>query len=221
MALCQFCGDRLADHLTAVPDLHHELALTAARWDVLSVSTGRGGEQGLPFASGATEASALMVSSVVYWARQVADARASIWEIPNTLAGVAGWLSNRLDWLRALVFAGDAYSQIDRAICRARSVIDLPPHRTRFPVGPCPEIIDARYCAFQVVAYVPVRVGIEPAVMRCRNPDCRRHHEPWPTESWRSAGERINRLREHLKRRALVTRTSGDHKGRGAAVWST
>jgi hypothetical protein len=216
--LCPFCADRLADHLIAVPDLHNELAMTHARWDVLTVSAGRGGEQGLPFARAASEAAALVVSTVSYWAQQVAIARCSPWDIPNTLGGVARWLANRVDWLRAMESAGDAYSQIDRAASRARSVIDLPTHRTRFPVGPCPEIIDARYCANQVIAYVPVRVGIEPAVMRCRNPDCRRHHEPWTTDMWRSAGERINRLREHLKRRALVTRCHGDHSGRSPII---
>jgi hypothetical protein len=221
MILCPFCGDRVADHLAAVPDLHAELAITHARWDVLTVSAGRGGEQGLPFAVAATEAAGLMVSTVSYWAQQVALARASVWHIPNMLADVARWLANRVDWLRGMECAGDAYSQIDRAICRARSVIDLPAHRTRFPVGPCPEIIGQRYCADQVVAYVPVRIGIEPAVMRCRNPECRRHREPWTTDMWREAGKRINRLREQLKRRGLVSRCHGDDSGRGPAIWGT
>jgi hypothetical protein len=214
MILCPFCGDRVADHLAAVPDLHAELALTHARWDVLTVSAGRGGEQGLPFAAAATEAAGLMVSTVGYWAQQVALARASVWQIPNVLVDVARWLAHRVDWLRAMDSAGDAYSQLDRAVCRARSVIDRPAHRTRFPVGPCPEMIGQRYCAHQVVAYVPVRIGIEPAVMRCRNPECRRHCEPWTTDMWREAGRRINRLREHLKRRGLVTRSGGDDSGR-------
>ena len=199
--LCAFCGDRTADRLAAVTDLHSELAVTYARWDVLTESAGRGGEQGLPFSQPAKEADRLLVDTVMYWSAQVAFTRSSLWDIPDTLTGVCWWLIRRVDWLRALETAGDAYAHIDRAVSRARHIIDRPQHRTRIPVGPCPEIRNNRYCLGEVVAYVPTRIGVDPALMRCRTPDCRRHREPWPTESWRSAGERINRLREQLKRR--------------------
>ena len=219
--LCPFCGDRMADHLSGVPDLCHELAITHARWDVLTLSAGRGGEQGLPFAEAATTARELLADTVAYWAQQVAVARASLWDVPNTLGEVARWLRLRLDWLRALEAAGEAYSEVDRAVCRARAVIDRPTHRTSFPVGPCPEIrgADRRYCMGAVYAYVPVRVDVDAAVMRCREPECRRHREPWTTDMWREAGKRINRLKQQLAGRTLVSRPCGDDTGCGAVVW--
>lgn len=219
MALCGGCGDRLADRLAAVGELAIELAYTRARWHVMTIAAGRGGEQGIPFTEVATQAVVNLTDTVLYWAQQVATARASVWAIPNTLAAVAHWLTMRLDWLRALDIAGEAYAQIDRAVSRARAVIDRPVHRTTFEVGPCPEIVETHYCAGMVWAYVPVRIGVDPAVLRCRNPDCYRHAQPWPTEQWREAGRRINRRREQqLSRRGLVTRSCGIHPRRGEAV---
>lgn len=221
MVLCSWCGDRTADRLQTVDDLHSDLMITYARLDVLTLSAGRGGEQGLPFAQPAKDAAIFLTDTVLYWAQQVATVRSSLWELPNTLGELSWWLIRRLDWLRALDSAGDAYGHIEQAVSRARRAIDRPTHRTRIPVGPCPEVRDTRYCLGQVVAYVPVRIGVDPAVMRCQEPVCRRNREPWGTESWREAGKRINRLKEHLSRNRLVSAGHGIHTGCGAADWST
>jgi hypothetical protein len=220
MMLCGLCADRTADRLASVDDLHRELAVTYARCDVLSISAGRGGEQGLPFAQLAKDADVFLTETVIYWSQQLAIVRASLWDLPNTLHEVAWWLIRRLDWLRAIPAAGEAYTQIERATTRAQHAIDRPLHRTRFPVGPCPEVRESRYCLGLVMAYVPTRVGVDRAVMRCRTPECRRHVEPWGTESWSDAGKRIVRLREQLARRGLVSAGHGDHRGCGPSVWS-
>lgn len=198
MALCSSCGDRLADHLGCVGDLYIELGMTAARWDDLSVLLARGGDCGLPYAEAATTASAALVATVGFWAQRIAVLHASLWDVPATLAEVAHWLAMRLDWLRAMTDAGEAYSQIDRAVVRARVVIDRPAHRTSFRVGPCIEVRDSRYCLGDVFAHVPVRVGIEPAVLRCKTLECRRHREPWTTETWYEVGRKMLRLQSQL-----------------------
>lgn len=202
--LCAGCCDRLADRLARVGDLEHELTVTYARLDVLTVSAGRGGEQGLPFAEQATRAAAELTMTVLHWAQQVALARVSVWQLPGTLNALAHWLATRLDWLRDLPAAGQAYSDIDRAVSRARVVIDRPQNRTSFYVGACPEIRESRYCLGEVFAYVPVRIDIEPALMRCRTVECRRHTEPWGTESWFDAGKRMLRLKEQLSRQSAT-----------------
>jgi hypothetical protein len=197
--LCLSCGDRLADHLHAAGDLYHELAATRARWMVLTVSAGRGGgELGLPYCEAATQASQCLVSTVTQWAHAVAQTRSSPWLVPAKFGRVAHWLAMRLDWLRALETAGEAYTQIDRAVTRARAAIDRPANRTSFPVGRCPEIRETRYCLGPVFAYVPVRIGIEPAVLRCHTVGCRRHREPWGVESWRDVGIKMLRLQAQL-----------------------
>lgn len=201
--LCPSCGDRLADHLAAVGDLYHELGMTQARWDDLSVALARGGECGLPYAETATRAGIEMVAVLGRWAGKVALARASVWSVPNTVPAVAHWLAMRIDWLRALEDAGAAYEQIDRVVCRARVVIDRPASRTSFLVGACPEIRDNRHCLGEVWAWIPTRIGIDPAVLRCRNVECRRHTDPWLTESWYEVGRRMLRLKDQLKSRAI------------------
>lgn len=215
MTLCATCGDKLANHLCSVSELCHDLDITLARLDVLTIASGRGGDAGLPFAPAASDAHVLLVSTVLYWAQQVAQARSSHWNLPDDPAELAMWLMYRLDWLRALPGAGLAYTRIDTAVTTARRVIDRPMHRTSFPVGPCPEVIATRYCVGVVWAYVPVRIGVDPAVMRCRNPECRRHTEPWTTGQWDEAGRRI------LRRAEVVKSRSGDRSGRSAPVWRT
>jgi hypothetical protein len=197
------CTDKLADHLRAVNELCHDLDITLARMDVLTVASGRGGDPGLPFAPAASMATTALITTVVYWAQQVALYATSLWDLPNTVTQVPAWLMYRLDWLRAMPTAGQAYTQIDRAASAARRTIDRPMHRTSFPVGPCPEIIASRYCMGTVWAYVPVRIGVDPALMRCRNPECHRHTEPWTTDLWDEAGRRI------LRRQAIVASRSG------------
>lgn len=202
--LCPSCGDTLADHLGAVGDLYRELAMAAARWTVLTLPAGRGGECGLPYSEAASRASQTLVSTVTHWAQAVALVRADITEVAGGIDRVAHWLAMRLDWLRALEAAGEAYSQIDRAVCQARAAIDRPTNRTSFRVGLCIEVRQDRYCLGPVFAYVPVRIGIEPAVLRCLTVDCRRHRDPWRVESWRDVGIKMLRLQKQMHRRGLA-----------------
>jgi hypothetical protein len=196
--LCSGCIDRLADHLSVIPALSQELDVTLARWDVLYVAAGRGGEEGLPFAQEASASQRALCATVLRWASQVATTHGTLWVLPNSLAEMVAWLTHRLDWLRRMESAAQAYIEMDTAVARARRAIDRPVHRTSFPVGPCPEIIDTRYCLGIVVAYIPIRIGVEPALLRCRNPECVRNTDPWPPEEWRSAGRRILRRRAGL-----------------------
>lgn len=221
MTLCPSCGDRFADKLAGIGDLYADLQYTRARWDVMTITTGRGGDTGLPFAEAASQASSALISTVLFWSQQLAQIRASLWELPNTLTGIASWLARRLDWLRAATWAADAYVQVKQVVSRARCAIDRPTHRTAFAVGPCPELIETtRYCPGVVWAYVPLRVGEIPAVLRCRAPECVRHVRPWTTEQWRNAGVRILRRERALLAAAhpglnrVVSARCGDDSGR-------
>lgn len=206
--LCESCGDRLADNLASVADLLADLDIALARLDVMAVAAGRGGEVGLPYATVASASRVALASTLIYWAQQLANTRATLWDIPNTLPEVADWLRYRIDWIRMLDTADQAYSQLDQVISRARSTVDRPASRTRFSVGACPELVDEHYCPGEIWATIPTRIGVDTAYLRCANPDCIRHITPWAPESWRRAGIRILRRKEALAHRH-------GHTGRG------
>lgn len=199
--LCFSCVDRLADGLHAVPGLLDDLDTTYARLDRISVTSGRGGDTGLPVKLTAADAREHLGDIITYWTYAAIKGRETPWNAPNTLAELAIWLSRRLDWLRALESAGDAYSQLHRAVSTAWRVIDRPTHRCSFWVGLCPEIAadGVHYCSGDVWAYVPLRIGVDPAVLRCRNPECKGYHEPWAVPSWRKIGHRIAQRRRRTK----------------------
>jgi hypothetical protein len=205
MVICASCGDKIADNLVAVPDLVADLAITFSRQDVLTEAAGRGGEVGLPFVDRASETTAELAAAVLRWAQAVAMVRSNVWELPNDLAALALWLRYRIDWLRAMDSAAEAYVDIDRVITRARRVVDRPQNRTSFPVGKCGESIDQQFCSGDVYALIPTRIGVDPAVLKCRNPECARNHTPWPVESWRAAGKSILRRKDIEGRRRWHT----------------
>jgi hypothetical protein len=190
--LCTRCGDRLALDLERVPDLISDLHVTLARWDEIYVKSGRGGETGLPFRVAAADALRSLSSVLSQWATQVAQNRTSDHPTED-ITDQAQWLLRRVDWLRALENAGTAFSEIGSAVDRGIAAIDRPTHRARFLVGPCPEMLDdGSSCSGDVWAYIPTR-EVDPALLRCRNPECRGFREPWTTEQWLKVGKRILR----------------------------
>jgi hypothetical protein len=190
--LCSRCGDRLAEDLERVPDLIKDLHVTLARWDEIHVKQGRGGESGLPFRVVAADALRALDSVITFWTEELARKRRA--ELPpHGLVDQSSWLFRRVDWLRALENAGTAYSEIRAVVDRGIRAIDRPTHRARFLVGPCPEMAaDGSNCTGDVWAYIPTREA-DPAVLRCRNPQCVAFAQPWTTEQWLRVGKRILR----------------------------
>lgn len=190
--LCSRCGDRLAEDLQRVPDLIGDLHITLARWDEIHVKQGRGGETGLPFRVAAADALHNLDSIIQFWVGLVAKKR-GIDEPPHGLVDQSQWLLRRLDWLRQLDTAGQAYSDLRSAVERGIRAIDRPTHRARFLVGPCPETVaDGSACNGDVWAYVPTSES-DPALLRCRNPQCIAFSKPWTTDQWLRVGKRILR----------------------------
>jgi len=202
MLICESCGDKIADNLAAVTGLAEDLDITFSRQDVLTETAGRGGEVGLPFVDRASDATADLVAVVLRWAVAVATVRSNLWDLPNELGVMATWLGHRIDWLRALEAAAEACVDIERVVVRARRVVDRPQNRTTFSVGMCGETVEGQYCPGEVLAHIPVRIGIEPAILKCRNPVCKRHHAPWTVLEWRSAGRSLLRRRDIEGRRS-------------------
>ena len=190
--LCQNCGDQIADDLTAIADyLPAELDITASRQDRITISPGRGGETGLPWKDTATTALADLAGCVLLWARTVN--RGSDWLIPGTLTEVARWLWCRVDWIRSHDGAADAHRQITGTVSRAVRVIDLPATRSRFPVGPCPEVVEGGACTGTVWAYIATRARRADEPRMASSPEdesrlrCWECGARWVTPQWLTA----------------------------------
>lgn len=180
--LCGNCGDEIARDLAFVPALLAELEVTYAKQDKLTVTPGRGGDEGLPWKEQAHRAAVEIGDCLRRWATGLPVSAA---EIPADPADLSRWLHSRVDWLRALEHAKNAHQDITGAVTRAIAVIDLPANRARFEVGPCPEQVEQGACDGTVWAYIATRSD-DMSMLRCWTCGAR-----WNTTQWLRVGRRI------------------------------
>jgi len=144
-----------------------ENALTATKSPGERVS-GRG-ELPVPVRLIVVEVRSQILHDLRWWCYWVARER-SLTGKPNPFhaRGMASWLATHVDWLARQedvlvlreVMAGHRRT--------ARALRDIPADRTKFPVGPCPELDDdGAWCAGIVYAHIPVELD-KPASLRCR-----------------------------------------------------
>lgn len=191
--LCGNCGDEIARDLAFIPALLSELETTYAKQDKLTLGSGRGGEEGLPWKDRARTSADELTHTLLSWAVALP---VSQWLIPATMAELSGWLHARVDWLRALESAKDAHQQITGAVTKAIGVIDLPANRARFEVGPCPEQTEEGACDGTVWAYIATRPE-DLSLLRCWTCGGR-----WNTTQWLRVGRRILARMRQLGNRA-------------------
>lgn len=213
-AVCHREGVRLAGRLREAADLWPELDVALARLARLGDPTPRagrpappepvrpdGGElrhyadqtigwaSGLPFSEPASEAIWVVRNTVTTWAREVAQATGA--DLPTGTDALMRWLAGRVDWARHQPWALECLDELDAACALVFHAVDRRPLRTRFVVGPCPEIVESGWCEGRVWAVVPA-VETRPASMVCDG--C---HARWDTTQWRRVGRRIEaRARE-------------------------
>ncbi|MPZ27528.1 MAG: hypothetical protein GEV12_14245 [Micromonosporaceae bacterium] len=112
---------------------------------------------------------------------------------PTTVAASMRWLAGQLGWLRYREYAGEAWRDLRDVTGWLHRAVDRPANRTRFPVGPCPEITAGGVpCAGQVTAVIPARED-RPALMECGT--C---GERWPTIQWARVGRRMLKAQERM-----------------------
>lgn len=191
--LCGNCGDEIARDLAFVPALLAELEVTYAKQDKLTVTPGRGGDEGLPWKGKAKTAAADLGHFLRVWAAALPVEPV---EIPADPAELARWLHSRVDWIRALEHAKTAHQDITGAVTRAIAVIDLPANRARFEVGPCPEQAEEGACDGTVWAYIATRSD-DMSMLRCWTCGAR-----WNTTQWLRVGRRILARARQLGHRA-------------------
>ncbi|MGH3630924.1 MAG: hypothetical protein ACRDRL_26205 [Sciscionella sp.] len=214
-ALCLTCTAELARQLRSVPALLDDLLVTLSKQDQFGGGKrGKGAEQPLPVRLDVPPVIAALGNTLTTWARDLVDRNG--WNVPpaparsahndergpvlhastpyvDLVCYAALWLADHVEYLRSHPAVLEAHRGITTAITRTREITDLPADRTRFVVGPCPEIDDhGRHCPGQVWAYVPTDKR-DPAQLRCRACPA-----TWDTTQWYRAGARIAARRAQL-----------------------
>lgn len=125
--LCGRCGDDLARDLADVGDLATELDTTRSRQDRIGGDNAgrRNADRGLPWKEPASEAAWVLANTLTSWVRDLANTR-GVEVDASGLAGLATWLRNRLDWLRAHPDVEQAFAELVAAVRNARRAVDRP-----------------------------------------------------------------------------------------------
>lgn len=139
--LCGGCQAELGRALEAVPDLVRELDTTLSR-QTSRTTAGKASVVPLPYDPRASEAGWVLRSALVGWVRVLQEARGEPWP-PDTLPGMAVWLSERLQRLVRHPAAPEAHGEICEAVRAAQRVTDRPAER-QF-AGRCPGCGSALY----------------------------------------------------------------------------
>lgn len=205
------------DPITAdktIPGLASDLETTATRQDRLGVTseTRTTSEKPLVWNDRASIVAVDLNTTLNAWALDVArhhqDPRDPLQPVDHADTGaVAEWLARNIHTLTQLADAGQAHNEIVDAHHRALAAIDYPNIRTKFLVGPCPELLGDQHdepCPGEVWAFIPTSEH-EPAWLRCQNEDC---GAGWNTTQWNRVGDRIQRRKRQLDRQ---------HRASGAA----
>lgn len=138
---CGGCEADLRRALEAVTALVRELDTTLSR-QTSRTTAGKASVVPLPYDPRASEAGWVLRSALVGWVRVLQEARGEPWP-PDTLPGMAVWLSERLQRLVRHPAAPEAHGEICEAVRAAQRVTDRPVER-QF-AGRCPGCGEALY----------------------------------------------------------------------------
>lgn len=185
--LCRGCTDKLSRDLEAVPDLVADLLITVSRQDhVQAAQPGRSAGTPLVFNPGASEELADLRYYLATWTGRMAAHLGVELDIEDQPVAYAAWLGRFLRVIRHHDDAAQLSTEIHRAVAAARHAVDLAPVSSRFPVGPCPRIIEGGwFCDGDVLATITT-VADEPPTMTCL-----RCEHVWRAEQWLRAGKQI------------------------------
>jgi hypothetical protein len=189
--LCNHCCERVVRDVreTGAGHLQLEHALTSTRTPVERVA-GRG-ELPLPIRMIVVEVRSQILHDLRWWCTWVAEQRGLTGKAnPRHAMGMASWLVTHIDWLARqdeVLALREVMAGHRRTV---RALRDIPADRTKFPVGPCPELVDVddgqAWCSGVVFAHIPAELD-RPASLRCKA--CGKTWE----RGWARVGERILR----------------------------
>lgn len=186
--LCSQCAWELEQALAEMPALLDELDTTLTRQAKMSDASdgGRAAEKPLPFHVTASEVLIDLRVYLVGWVKDLANDDPARYPTDDLVA-MSTWLLARLGDITLHDAADDIHEEIVTTSRQAWRVVDRAANRTRFAVGPCPELTpeDGVQCAGEVWAYIPTSEE-RPARLECSSCGAR-----WETHQWLRVGKRI------------------------------
>lgn len=183
LALCEQCLWELRRSLGDVPALVAELEVTMSREAVMAESAGKingDAETPMPYDLQAADRLSDLRVYLVGWVRDLAGDDPAKYPADD-LTSMSRWLLARINDLAVHPAAGDIHAEIVGTVRDAWRVVDKAANRTRFAVGPCPEVD----CPGEVVAYIPTSED-HAARLECAGCGSR-----WETHQWMKVGKRI------------------------------
>lgn len=129
--VCPHCAAGLRLDLADIPDLDHELDVTAygqARMTVGNAGGGHSSDKPLPLNLGADTHGRALKSVLASWVALIADQRG----LPSPLDGLptmSRWMLGHIEWIRHHPAGADAVAEIREAVRDARRAIDRPQER--------------------------------------------------------------------------------------------
>ena len=203
--LCRTHTGALLADLRAVPALLPELEVTLTRQDKLLLFNDRKStaETPLQWNENAAQVGWELAVTLQVWAEDIAeqdeDERDRLADVdPRDLPALCAWLKRSIDTIRRHPHAGTLHDEINNAVRRASRAIDHPAIRSRFWVGPCPEIVDGGNCDGDVWTYLASSEN-ELSYMRCLACEAK-----WDSSRWLRVGPRIEARRQQLLPRAAA-----------------
>lgn len=194
--VCREHQVKLRGRLAEAPGILIDLRVTISRQDRMIQHSGKAAEAPLPWNDRAALADQRLRAAITLMALDVAglhtDERDQL--APAMAQGhaeVARWLIRNRDTLAKLPAAGSHWESLDSAVFRARAATDRPQVKTRFVVGPCPQVqgegdaYPGLPCPGEVWALVPESED-DYAVIRCLTCSAR-----WSADQWRRLAKRI------------------------------
>jgi hypothetical protein len=176
--ICTSCTSALRHDLAQVDDVLRELEVTTTKQDRIGDPGPRSSEVPLPYRPEASEHADHVHTSLVVWARAIADAcNVPVWELPvESPAELARWLLRHGETIRQYESAGDMVVDIERVMAGARRAVDKPVVRTY--LGPCecgdPDPTSGR----------PVELYAHPRARQITCPACGAAHDVAARRAW-------------------------------------
>lgn len=190
-SVCSTCRHDLERALSHVPWLDQQLDLAISRQTRYAAATdgARTTDTAIVYNVAASTTAGHLRAILVGWCRMHHEETGT--DLPaDTLTAMSRHLLRRAEWLRHHEAAFDAVDEITDAVRSAQRVVDTPPNRTTFAVGPCPELGPGvvrgdHHCPGEVRAFIPSDETERPRM------ECGACHTVWASWQWHRAGRRI------------------------------
>jgi hypothetical protein len=188
MRLCFCCLDKLAKHISRLPDLYRlceSILVSRPKREVERIRHKTFG--GISLDEAVVSARSDIVSVLASWAGLVVDERRVSAPPQRQVADLAVFLSSHLEWLAAHPAAGDAVTEIHEVVKNVEAVVQPSPLLT-LELGPC----DRPGCESRVHVTLRAKDSLPQSRVCCES------GHVWRPSEWLLLGHRIEQAQRAL-----------------------